>query len=67
MKRKKMTSYGGYFNKCGIAQMLKDFSTVLDESVARMNAIEDVEDSRLGVGFGFIGYSDGAFIMKRGE
>lgn len=62
-----MTSYNGYFNKGSIAQMLKDFSTALDESVARMNAIEDVEDSRLGVGFGVIGYSDGAFITGKGK
>jgi hypothetical protein len=59
-KRKKMGVYGGYVDSTGITKMLREFSVSVDASVKRA-ALEDVEDSRLGVGYGYVGYVNGTF------
>jgi hypothetical protein len=59
-----MSTYGGYIDSMGVTKMLRVFSTAVDASVER-GKLEDVEDSRLGIGYGYVGYMDGAF--KKGD
>jgi hypothetical protein len=55
-----MSRYGGYIDGMGVTKMLRVFTTAVDASVERGKS-EDVEDSRLGIGYGYVGYMDGAF------
>jgi hypothetical protein len=56
-----MSTYGGYIDGMGITKMLRGVSAAVDASVER-GKLEDVEESRLGVGYGYVGYKDGVFI-----
>ena len=54
--------YGGFTDGAGIAVLSLRFSRRLDESVAKMEAEEDVDDDRLGVGYLYTGYENGEFV-----
>jgi hypothetical protein len=56
-----MGSYGGYIDGMGVIRMMQEFTTAVDASVKRAGR-EDVEDSRLGMGYGYVGYANGAFV-----
>jgi hypothetical protein len=55
-----MSTYGGYIDGMGITKMLRGFSTAGDASAER-GKLEDVEDDRLGIGYGYVGYIGGVF------
>ena len=49
--------YADYTNAAGLAHLFVEFSAALDKVVE-----EDVEDSRLGVGYAFTCYKNGEFV-----
>lgn len=56
-----MAIYGGYTDGAGITKRLRKFSTTINASAVRTES-EDVEDSRLGIGYGYVGHVDGMFV-----
>ena len=54
--------YGRFTDGVGIAVLSLRFSRPLNESVVKMEAEEDIDHDRLGVGHLYTGYENGEFV-----